>query len=66
MSSQDLNEIFFPHHIRQLKRVEKNKTNFVHYTNAETTFKLIKNQEIWLRNVAVMNDYREFELDFPQ
>ena len=61
MSFKDLNEIFFPYHIRQLNRVKTNKTNFVHYTNAETAFKLIKNQEIWLRNVAVLNDYREFE-----
>lgn len=61
MSSVNLNEIFFPHHNRQLKRVENEEINFVHYTNADTAFKIIKNQEIWLRNVAVMNDFREFE-----
>lgn len=61
MSSVNLNEIFFPHHNQQLKRVKNEEINFVHYTNAETAFKLIKNQEIWLRNVAVMNDFREFE-----
>lgn len=61
MSSVNLNEIFFPHHNQQLKRVKSEEINFVHYTNAETAFKIIKNQEIWLRNVAVMNDFREFE-----
>lgn len=61
MSSVNLNEIFFPHLNQQLKRVKNEEINFVHYTNAETAFKLIKNQEIWLRNVAVMNDFREFE-----
>lgn len=61
MSSVDLNEILFPHHIRQLERVKNEQINFVHYTNAETAFNLIKNHEIWLRNVAVMNDFREFE-----
>ena len=61
MNSVSFNEIFFPHHNRQLKRIKDEQINFVHYTNAETAFKIIKNQEIWLRNVAVMNDFREFE-----
>lgn len=61
MNSVSFNEIFFPHHNRQLKRIKDEQVNFVHYTNAETAFKIIKNQEIWLRNVAVMNDFREFE-----
>jgi Protein of unknown function (DUF2971) len=61
MSSVNLNEIFFPHHNRELKRIEDKQINFVHYTNAEKAFKIIINQEIWLRNVAVMNDFREFE-----
>lgn len=61
MSALNFNEIFFPHHNQQLKRVINDEINFVHYTNADTAFKIIKNEEIWLRNVAVMNDFREFE-----
>lgn len=61
MNPADLNEIFFPHHNQQLNRVRDEKINFVHYTNADTAFKIIKNQEIWLRKVTVMNDFREFE-----
>ena len=61
MSSENLNEIFFSHHNLQHKRVEDDGVNFVHYTNAETAYKIIKNQEIWLRKIVVMNDYREFE-----
>lgn len=61
MNAVNLNEIFFPHHNQQLKRVLDDELNFVHYTNADTAFKIIKNEEIWLRNVAVMNDFREFE-----
>lgn len=61
MINAELNEIFFPHHNQQLKRVSDKKIKFVHYTNADTAFKMIKNQEIWLRKVTVMNDYREFE-----
>ena len=61
MSSENLNEIFFPHHNQQLKRAEEEEINYAHYTNADTAYKIIKNQEIWLRKVTVMNDYREFE-----
>jgi hypothetical protein len=61
MSNENLNEIFFPHHHLQLKRVEDDELNFAHYTNADTAYKIIKNQEVWLRKVTVMNDYREFE-----
>ncbi len=61
MSQKDISNILFPHHNQQLKRVEDEKINFSHYTNADTAYKIIKNQEIWLRNVALMNDYMEFE-----
>ena len=61
MSPIDISNIFFPHHNKALNRVKKNKINFAHYTNADTAYKIIKNQEIWLRNIALMNDYMEFE-----
>lgn len=51
----------FPHHERQLERVKRERISFAHYTNADTAYKIIKNQEIWLRNIALMNDYMEFE-----
>lgn len=57
----DINKILFPHHNLELKRVMEGKINFAHYTNADTAYKIIRNQELWLRNIAVMNDYREFE-----
>lgn len=61
MSTVNLDEIFFSYNNQQLKRVEDEEKNYAHYTNADTAYKIIKNQEIWLRKVAVMNDYREFE-----
>lgn len=61
MSQKDVSNILFPHHNQQVKHVEDEKINFSHYTNADTAYKIIKNQEIWLRNVALMNDYMEFE-----
>lgn len=61
MNYSEINKILFPHHNKQLKRVEDEEINFAHYTNADTAFKIIKNQELWLRNIVVMNDFREFE-----
>ena len=61
MSTVNLDEIFFSYNSQQLKRVEDEEKNYAHYTNADTAYKVIKNQEIWLRKVTVMNDYREFE-----
>lgn len=59
--TKEISEIFFPHHNKQLKRVKDERISFAHYTNADTAFKIIRNQELWLRNIALMNDYREFE-----
>ena len=61
MSTVNLDEILFSYNNQQLKRVEVEEKNYAHYTNADTAYKIIKNQEIWLRKVTVMNDYREFE-----
>ncbi|WP_396642869.1 hypothetical protein [Methylomonas sp. 2B] len=32
---------------------------FAHYTSADAAMNIIKNREIWLRNVQCMNDYME-------
>lgn len=61
MNQIDISKIFFPHHNKALEHIENEKISFAHYTNADTAFKIIKNQEIWLRNITLMNDYREFE-----
>ena len=61
MQSPDFNKIFFPYHDRQHRRIKDDGVRFAHYTCADTAFKMIKNQEIWLRNVALMSDYNEFE-----
>ncbi|MGR9406272.1 DUF2971 domain-containing protein [Rhizobium leguminosarum] len=36
----------------------------IHYCSADTALKIIKNREIWLRNVRVMNDYMEVNHGF--
>lgn len=45
MSTANLNEIFFPHHNRQLNSVEDKGINFAHYTNADTAYKIIKTKK---------------------
>ena len=61
MPNPNIQEILFPHHNKQRRRVIENDIGFAHYTNADTAYKIISNQELWLRNVSVMNDFREFE-----
>lgn len=36
----------------------------IHYCSADTALKIIKNREIWLRNVRVMNDFMEVNHGF--
>lgn len=61
MAATELDYVFFPYHMDQVQRVIKNELCFSHYTQAATALKIIQNQEIWLRNVMVMNDSKEFE-----
>lgn len=56
-----IHEIFFPHYLKERNRIENGQTAFAYYTTAETAYKIIKNREIWMRNIITMNDYKEFE-----
>lgn len=61
LNTSEPHEIFFPHHAKQLGRIKKEEIDFAYYTSALTAYDLIKNQELWLRNITVMNDYMEFD-----
>ncbi|MBF4987976.1 hypothetical protein [Methylophilus sp. 14] len=61
MAATKLDYVFFPYHMCQVDRVINDELCFSHYTQAATALKIIQNQEIWLRNVMVMNDVKEFE-----
>lgn len=52
-------KIFFPHIATASERAISNGGRFVYYTTAATAYLILKNQEIWLRSTAVMNDYME-------
>jgi len=54
-------QIFFPFEARATQRVSQTGGRFAYYTNAETAYKILKNQEIWMRHTRVMNDYLEVE-----
>lgn len=59
---EKLREVFAPDEMRQ--RLDLTGTSLVHYCSAETAMRIIKNGEIWLRNVRVMNDVMEIEHGF--
>mgnify|MGYP001187441472 CR=1 FL=1 len=48
---------FFPTTKKKMEEIKNKK--FIHYTSAENAFKIIQNQEIWLRKVICMNDFSE-------
>jgi len=56
---EKLSNIFFPHVIVRLDALRKSRQPFVHYTSAESTFRILQNQEFWMRNAMSMEDYTE-------
>lgn len=52
-------EIFVPGYLEEANKIRQEETRFVYYTNADTAMKIIQNGELWLRNVTVMNDFKE-------
>ena len=52
-------EIFLPEQLQRSLEVAQKGRRFVYYTSADTAMKIIKNEELWLRNATVMNDFYE-------
>ncbi|MDR6904069.1 hypothetical protein J2W52_005702 [Rhizobium miluonense] len=50
---------FFQTAVNVSKKIKTDGNRFVHYTSADTAYKIIHNKELWLRNAAVMNDFSE-------
>lgn len=53
------NQIFQPGLLEEILAVANENKRFVYYTSAETAMKVLSKQELWFRNVTVMNDYSE-------
>lgn len=59
MATQDeIIAIFAPHLMKQASRV-RNGARLVHYTRAESAYKIIAGRQVWLRNSLLMNDFSE-------
>lgn len=56
-----MRRMFLPCHAKIIDGLPKEDRLFVHYTSAENGINIIKNKEIWLRNVRCMNDFSEVE-----
>ena len=59
--NQLIANIFYPYASNSLKKINKDGLKFAYYTNAETGFKIIDDESIWMRNIRCMNDYSEFK-----
>ena len=61
-SSEAINDffrIFYPGYLNHIFEVESNNRRFAYYTSADTAKMIIENEEVWLRNATVMNDFSE-------
>lgn len=56
-----IGEILFPYASKREKELETSKNNFVQYTSSYAGSQIIKNEELWMRNVTYMNDSMEIE-----
>ena len=54
-----IDEIFCPTRVENASNIAENYKNLAYYTNASIAVEIIRNQEIWLRNALLMNDYSE-------
>lgn len=60
MNESDLIHLFYPQMAERLTFFE-NGGRLSHYTSAESGFKILRSQEVWLRNSLLMNDFSEIE-----
>jgi hypothetical protein len=59
-TDQDIyREIFFSHFAEARTRAIDSGGRFAYYTTSATAHLILTNQELWMRNTAVMNDYTE-------
>lgn len=54
-----LDQTPFQYEVETRRRFVRKGRRFVHYTSANGAASIIREQEVWLRNSSVMNDYSE-------
>lgn len=60
MTEDELIDLFASHIVARRKCLAEGG-RLVHYTSAESAYKIIKGREIWMRNASMMNDFSEIE-----
>ncbi|MBO6790598.1 MAG: DUF2971 domain-containing protein [Dinoroseobacter sp.] len=60
-TQEKLARLFMPFAMSRLDALKETNTHFVHYTSAFAATQIIKNEEVWLRNSLVMNDFSEVQ-----
>ena len=53
--------VFYPRILESTERAEKEDLRLVQYTSADAAMSILRNKEVWLRNVQCMNDYMEVD-----
>lgn len=57
----ELLRIFFFYDEEEEAQLEARGSRLVHYTTADTAFKILSSRSIWMRNAVTMNDYSEIQ-----
>lgn len=58
MTQEEIANLFVPHMLERFAALKAGK-RLVHYTSAESAYKIITGRQIWLRNAQMMNDFSE-------
>ena len=58
MTQDEITQLFVPHILERMEVIRTGK-RLVHYTSAESAYKIISSGQIWLRNAQMMNDFSE-------
>lgn len=56
-----LSRVFFPYARERTAAVKATGGRFVYYTTAEVATKILRSQQMWMRNALLMNDFREID-----
>lgn len=54
-----LNSVFFPRASQAIERIRDGNLRLAHYTSAEAAYRIIQNEEFWMRKSTAMNDFLE-------
>lgn len=60
MTHEEIDKLFFWHFLERRAKLKSGK-RLVHYTSAESAYRIISGRQIWLRNAQLMNDFSEIQ-----